>query len=195
MTTIKDIMSTFNSHIATLDAKARQDQIKAEEEAEIKAKHNHNKFLQIDKTAIKDFRALITKNATAANLLMLLTEKMNRQNAVMMSYETMIKLTGYSKSSVTRCISHLKKEQWIEVIKVGTANIYRINSRAFWQSYGNLKYTAFSAEIIAFSDEQIKGVVDCKTNLKTVPIIEVDEDVILVGKDEPPTNEELDFHK
>ena len=112
-----------------------------------------------------------------------------------MSYDAMMKMTGYSKSSITKAIAVLKKGQWIEVIKIGTANAYRINSRAFWQSYGDLKYTSFRVEIIAFSDEQPKGVVDCKTKLKTFPVIEVDEEVILVGQDEPPTNEEMDFHQ
>ena len=42
---------------------------------------------------------------------------MNRQNAIVMSYDAMMKMTGYSKSSITKAIAVLKKGQWIEVIK------------------------------------------------------------------------------
>ena len=188
-------MSDLDSNLQVLDAKARQDQLTEQAKAEARARHNHNKFLQIDKKAIAELRKLMVQHVGACNVLMMLAEKMNRQNAIVMSYDAMMKMTGYSKSSITKAIAVLKKGQWIEVIKIGTANAYRINSRAFWQSYGDLKYTSFLVEIIAFSDEQPKGVVDCKTKLKTFPVIEVDEEVILVGQDEPPTNEEMDFHQ
>ena len=175
-------MSDLDSNLQVLDAKARQDQLTEQAKAEARARHNHNKFLQIDKKAIAELRKLMVQHVGACNVLMMLAEKMNRQNAIVMSYDAMMKMTGYSKSSITKAIAVLKKGQWIEVIKIGTANAYRINSRAFWQSYGDLKYTSFRVEIIAFSDEQPKGVVDCKTKLKTFPVIEVDEEVILVDK-------------
>ena len=99
----------------------------------------------------------MVQHVGACNVLMMLAEKMNRQNAIVMSYDAMMKMTGYSKSSITKAIAVLKKGQWIEVIKIGTANAYRINSRAFWQSYGDLKYTSFRARSSLSAMNSLKG--------------------------------------
>ena len=42
-------MSDLDSNLQVLDAKARQDQLTEQAKAEARARHNHNKFLQIDK--------------------------------------------------------------------------------------------------------------------------------------------------
>lgn len=184
----------FERKIAVLDQKARQDELKQEEERIRKARHNTIQFVQIEKKTIASFRKLMVTHVAAANVLMMLAERMNRQNAVMMSYETMEKLTGYKKSSITKAIATLKKGNWIEVIKVGTANAYRINSRAFWQSYGDKKFTSFSAQIVTFDDEQPNGVIDCKEELMTFPFVEVSETVLLTGDEgDPPVNQEMDL--
>ena len=101
-------MSDLDSNLQVLDAKARQDQLTEQAKAEARARHNHNKFLQIDKKAIAELRKLMVQHVGACNVLMMLAEKMNRQNAIVMSYDAMMKMTGYSKSSITKAIAVLK---------------------------------------------------------------------------------------
>ena len=103
-------MSDLDSNLQVLDAKARQDQLTEQAKAEARARHNHNKFLQIDKKAIAELRKLMVQHVGACNVLMMLAEKMNRQNAIVMSYDAMMKMTGYSKSSITKAIAVLKKK-------------------------------------------------------------------------------------
>ena len=109
ITTRNRAMSDLDSNLQVLDAKARQDQLTEQAKAEARARHNHNKFLQIDKKAIAELRKLMVQHVGACNVLMMLAEKMNRQNAIVMSYDAMMKMTGYSKSSITKAIAVLKK--------------------------------------------------------------------------------------
>ena len=77
-----------------------------------------------------------------------------RQNALVCSYETISKITGLGRTTLYKAIKYLKNHNWIEVIKIGTANAYIINSRVFWQSYGDKRLSVFHATIVASSDEQ-----------------------------------------
>jgi DNA-binding transcriptional MocR family regulator len=79
---------------------------------------------------------------------------MNRQNALVCSYETLSKITGFSRATLSRAIKLLETEHWLQIIKLGTANAYVINSKVFWQSYGDKKMTVFHATIVASEDEQ-----------------------------------------
>ena len=58
----------------------------------------------------------------------------------------------------------------------------------------NRKYTSFHAQIVAIDKEQTKPVEEmAKVKLQHFPIVEVDERVLLTGKEEPPANAEIDL--
>lgn len=134
------------------------------------ARKNQN-FLQVQKRNLKEFRRLIKENPTAAQLMFLFAEKMNRQNALMCSFKTLEEITSLSRSTLSKAISLLKKEQWIEVIKVGTANAYLINHSVFWQDSADKKnsHFVFGATIIASMSEQEEGAAT-KENWKNVEL-------------------------
>lgn len=138
--------------------RAQQQHLKEREASEELAKKNHN-FLQVQKRNLKEFRRLIKENPTAAQLMFLFAEKMNRQNALMCSFNTLGEITGLSRSTLSKAIALLKKEQWIEVLKVGTANAYLINHAVFWQDTADKKnsHFVFGATIIASMSEQDEG--------------------------------------
>lgn len=179
-----------------VEARVRQQELAEQEEAEQRAKKNYN-FVQIEKRALRLVRELYDQNATAGKLLFILAEKMNRQNALVCSYDTMSKITGLSRQTLYKAVKYLREHNWIQVVKVGTANAYIINSRAFWQSHGDKKMTVFHATIVASSDEQDSPVEDWdKVNLKHFPFLSHEDDVIVSNeKLPPPDQEELDFHK
>lgn len=135
--------------------RAQQQALKEKEEQEALAKKNHN-FLQVQKSSLKEFRRLIKENATAAQLMFVFAEKMNRQNALMCSFKTLEQITGLSRSTLSKAITLLRKEQWIEVIKIGTANAYMINHQVFWQDSADRRESSFTfgATIIASRSEQ-----------------------------------------
>ena len=68
-----------------------------------------------------------------------------------------------------RCWSrgYLSNHNFIEVVKVGNMNVYRINSRVAWQGKRGERFAAFNAEILAES-EQPEGF-DTLPPLKSVP--------------------------
>lgn len=135
--------------------RAQQQHLQEKEQAEELAQKNHN-FLQVQKRNLKEFRRLIDKSPVAAKLIFLLAEKMNRQNALMCSFKTLEEITGLSRATLSRAIAVLKKEQWINVLKVGSANAYIVNYNVFWQDSADKKnsHAVFGATIIASKSEQ-----------------------------------------
>lgn len=127
----------------------------AREKADEDAKKNHG-FVQVEKRNFRELRGLIDRSPVAAKLLLIIGEKMNRQNALLCSFNTLKEITGLSRSTLSVAVALLKKECWLEVVKIGTANAYIVNSRVFWQSYGNMKHATFNATIVASSTEQDK---------------------------------------
>lgn len=169
--------------------RAQQQDLAEREAADEIARKNQN-FLQVEKRSLKDIRSLIKRNPTAARLLMIMAEKMNRQNALLCSFRTLQEITGLGRTTLSAAVSMLRKECWIEVIKVGTANAYRVNSRVFWQSYGNLKHTSFSATIIATSTEQDKEAWD-NVDLRHFPLMNLSETEDQVKDEKDPRQIDL----
>lgn len=156
--------------------RAQHADLLAKEKADEDAKKNRN-FVQVEKRAFKELRGLIDRSPVAAKLLLILGEKMNRQNALLCSFKTLGEITGLSRSTLSTAISLLKSECWIEVVKIGTANAYIVNSRVFWQSFGNLKHATFNATIVASSTEQEKeewGNID----LRNFPFLTSSDDLL-----------------
>lgn len=177
------------------EARVRQKELAEQQEAEERAKKNFN-FVQIEKRALRHVRELYEANATAGKLLFILAEKMNRQNALVCSYETMSKITGLGRTALYKAVKYLKEHNWIQVVKIGTANAYMVNSRVFWQSYGNKKLTVFHATVVASSDEQETPVEDWdKVQLKHFPFLSHDEEALVKDEPLPPPDQcELHFH-
>lgn len=177
------------------EARARQQELAEQEEAEQRAKKNFN-FLQIEKRSLRHIRELYDQNATAGKLLFILAEKMNRQNALVCSYDTMSKITGLGRTALYKAIRHLKEHNWIQVVKIGTANAYIINSKVFWQSYVDKKMTVFHATIVASSDEQDEPIENWdKVKLKHFPFLDHNEEAVVTDEALPPPDQvEIDFH-
>jgi hypothetical protein len=191
-------MRKMNPYVSPeTEVRVRQQELAEQEAAEKRAKKNFN-FVQIEKKSLRLVRELYDQNATAGRLLFILAEKMNRQNALVCSYDTMSKITGFGRTALYNAVRHLKDNNWIQIIKVGTANAYVINSRVFWQSYGDKKMTVFHATIMTSSDEQDEPVENWdKVELKHFPFLSHDEEMVMAGNNEkapPPDQIEIDYH-
>ena len=140
-------------------------------------KSKNSNFVQFDRGVMRQHRALIKKSALAAEVLTFLLEGMDNNNAVICSYRVLEEITGYSRRSLSRAVSILKKDKWIQSIKVGTANAYLVNSSAFWTTFNNGKqYSQFSATVIASETEQnTKGVKPEDVKLKKIAMYEKKE--------------------
>lgn len=171
---------SINAKIAERCQQEHADEVQRER----KHQGKNSGFLQLTKSHIPQTR-LLAKNAPAAfQVIMILVEKMNRQNAVACSQNTLAKITGYSLPTIKRAIAHLENERWIQIIKIGTSNAYAVNSKVFWQDTREGRFATFSATIIAEESEQTtkpeawEGI-----ELKHFPYIYPGEQAVLTGED------------
>lgn len=148
---------------------------------------NHN-FMQINRKYWRLIGDLSRENKNAFDILWLLAEKCNKQNAVVVSIDTLSKFINRKRTTTSQAIKFLEENKWLQIIKIGTSNAYVLNSAVFWRSRGDLKYTSFYASVIATRDEQSKTF-DESVELKHIPILKENERLIIA--DDP--DEETDF--
>lgn len=167
--------------------------------ADLRAGSTNRDFVQVSRKYLDALDTLAGKSMAARRLLTALVKTMDRQNAVMVSHESLAKLTGSSVATVKRAITVLREERWVEVLKLGTANVYRVNSAVFWRATATGKWASFSAQVLVNFDEQ-----DAKTKaavaprLRHVQFLDSGDEAIVsgagLGSDDPPEQAHIDFH-
>ncbi|MES9320406.1 hypothetical protein ABEP90_12405, partial [Cutibacterium acnes] len=112
--------------------------------------------------------------------------------------KAMQQILGKSRPTLDRAVRLLREDNWIQVVKVGTANAYVLNSAVFWTDRGDKRHMAsFKAQIVTTLDEQDK---DFRANphvkLKHVPTLVSKDERVIVGTDElpPPDQQDLDLN-
>lgn len=149
---------------ALRDANARLLSIIEEKDKELKERKNLN-FVQMYKDEIKQLRGLVNLNATAFEILLILVEIMDKENAILISYSAMMQITKKSRQTCSKAIGDLQKSNFIKVIRSGSSNIYMINSNVFWTSdnQSKNKTATFNAKVFVTQEEQGENWNDIKT--------------------------------
>ena len=140
-------------------------------------------FIQVSKLYIDEMNDLAQHAPSAHRVLWTLIKEMNKQNAVMISQNSLCKLTRLSSATVKRSVALLRDQQWLEVLKMGTANIYRVNSNVVWQDRADGRWASFNAHVILNFDEQ-DSVTKASPSVRTrhIPFVEADDEVALPRK-------------
>lgn len=149
-------------------------------------------FIQLSRSYLKAMRSLARKSPIAHEILYYLVEHMGRTtNAVVCSRKVLSEVTNCSIATVGRAIKTLKDDNWIDTVKIGTANAYCVNERVFWQAGRNhRKYAVFSATVIAAASEQESDYPEkAKEKLTFIPIIESRDRVIVDDEKLPPPDQ------
>lgn len=147
-------------------------------------------FVQVTRGYLQDLRVLAKRSPAAHQVLWLLTERMNRTNAIVMTHKTMGQILGYSPATIYRAVALLADEQWVQVVKIGTAHGYVINSKLVWRDRGGKRYASFYAEIITSEDEQAQPVEHWDSlELRQMPVLGPSEEPLLDGADLPPPDQ------
>lgn len=142
----------------------------------VRLKPNPHDFVQVTRGHLRDLRELAKRSPSAWQVFMLLTERMNRSNAIVVSQTTMAKILGYSRPTINVAISLLEKEKWVQVIKIGTSNAYVLNSKVVWRDVGGKRFASFFANVVVSEDEQTRQIEDWDDlNLRQVPLLGPDE--------------------
>lgn len=126
-------------------------------------------FVQIQDRYLKDIQVLISQNPVSAQILFFFIEKMGKfNNSVVCSYQTLIEITGFSRSTIARAIKLLKDQNWIDTVKIGSATAYCVNAQVAWRKANNKRhYAVFSSTVVASSSENKDYETDKK--LRNIP--------------------------
>lgn len=145
---------------------------------EIESRKKANKdFVQLYKKELKQLRALTEKDPNALSILFILVEKMNKQNAIVVSQKALMQWTNKSRTTIHNAIKALEETKFIQIVKIGTSNAYVVNSTVFWQSDALTKerITTFSAQVVAIESEQEEGFIEQWKDVKLEDINNLEE--------------------
>lgn len=153
-------------------------------------KKNPNDFTMVTRGYWADIRSLSKRSPAGFQILTLLTERMNRTNAVVISQSTMCQILGYGRTTVHTAVKLLEAENWLQVVKIGTANGYIVNSKVVWRDHGGKRYGSFYAEVVVSEQEQARSIEDWEgVELRQVPILRAGEIPIDDGAELPPPDQ------
>lgn len=151
-------------------------------------------WVQTERAAHEAWGALIGKAPKAAQLMHVLVARVGPHNAVVVSQNTLMKLTRASRRTVQRALAVLVEDRWIEVRQVGqngTVNAYIVNDRVAWTGKREgIRYSLFSAAVVLSDEEQP----DCEQlgnqePLRKVPSLFHGERQLPSGDGLPPPSE------
>lgn len=128
------------------------DEEKEQEEQEKKAK-NHN-FIQLYKDNMPELRWLSMNHSFAHGLLFFILEHMDNRNALACSYSVFEDYFEKSRSTIYRGVKLLEENGFLDVMKMGTSNVYIINENLAWtDKNSNKKYAKYDGKILISKKE------------------------------------------
>lgn len=154
----------------------RQEQIENDKKIEEERRQRERKspfsnFVQVNKDYYKAEDWLMSQSPIAYRIFKFLINNMDSYNAVICSYKVLQEYFGISQPTVARAIKLLKEKGYIAVLKSGTSNIYALNDKIVWNSWGtNTQYSKFPANVVLSLAEQENSV---QNKIKTMKHKEV----------------------
>lgn len=172
-TTVCENPNRLNGEISFEErAKQIETQEKAEKEQAKREKHSpFIRWTQFNNEATKEMIALAKKNPAAMALLLFLVDQMDNYNAVVCSMRVLSEALGYSRKTISSGVRFLKENGFVAVYKSGTSNVYTINDKVWWKSWGsNQKYSKFPANVVLAKSEQM-GEKNYKLDIEKVKMV------------------------
>jgi Fe2+ or Zn2+ uptake regulation protein len=124
----------------------------SKEEQEDKKK-NHN-FIQLYRDNMPELRWLMSNHNFASSLLFFILEHMDNRNALACSYSVFEDYFGKSRSTVYRAIKLLEENGFLNLLKMGTSNVYVVNQDLAWSdSNDKKKFTKYDGKILVSKKE------------------------------------------
>lgn len=156
---------TFQTKQQELDAKARMDQIAAEEKAEAEARERAKKndnFYMVFRDHADKIDELIRISPPAAQIFMFLAKHVDRTNAIIASGKALASRLKLSEATISRALKILtaRDEQgngkYLEIIKSGQTNIFVLNPQIVWNAWADGKDSCLfgNAKVLVSLNEQ-----------------------------------------
>lgn len=125
----------------------------AREKEHNEKKKNHN-FIQLYRDNMPELRWLMSNHNFASSLLFFILEHMDNRNALACSYSVFEDYFGKSRSTVYRAIKLLEENGFLNVLKMGTSNVYVINENLAWSDSNNKKkFAKYDGKILVSRKE------------------------------------------
>lgn len=134
----------------------------------VKSEARENKdFVMLYRRFIKQISDLGVENPTALRILLFLIRHMDGYNAIGVTQKLLARLLGLSRQTVSTNIMYLREHGWIEIYKLGKANIYIVNPEVVWTSYASQKaYCKFQGTFLLDRDDQWDILTKNRTQVK-----------------------------
>jgi hypothetical protein len=132
-------------------------EIQEQEEEVQKQKEEKDKntnFVQLYRDNMPEIRWLMTNHGFASSVLFFILEHMDTRNALACSYEVFIDYFGKSRMTIYRAIKLLQENGFIDVLKMGSSNVYIVNSDLAWTDYNShKKFAKYDGKILVSKKE------------------------------------------
>lgn len=96
-------------------------------------------FVMLYRHYVKQIADLGLENPSALRVLLFLIRNMDGTNAIGVNQSLIAEMTHLARKTVSKSISYLRDNGWLEIYKLGRANIYVINPEVVWTSYADQK--------------------------------------------------------
>jgi len=145
----------LNDSLSDISYKLNEDARKEAFRELANKKSSYQKWAQLNLDYTRELMDLSLKNGLSHALLYFLVEQMDELNAVMVSSKVLEEYTGKSRQTISRALKVLKDKGFIAVYKSGSSNVYSINDKIYWKTYGDKrKFSKFPANVILSASEQ-----------------------------------------
>lgn len=137
--------------------KERQAFLKKEEEEKKRKDRRspYDNFVQFNQDMYKAEDWLMKESPIAYRIFKFLVKNMDNYNAVICSQTVLQEQFEVSRATVSRALKLLKDKGYVAVFKSGTSNVYALNDKIVWRSWGtNYQRSKFPANVLLSLSEQ-----------------------------------------
>lgn len=150
-TKLKENNISFDERTLQLQAQERKEAIINKQEKN----SPFSRWTQFNNEHTKELMLLAIKYPKAHAILYFLVDQMDNYNACICSTSVMQDILGVSRQTISKNIKILKDLGFLAVFKSGNANVYTINDKVYWKSWGNNRqYSKFPANVVLALSEQ-----------------------------------------
>ena len=111
-------------------------------------------FIQLYRDNMPELRWLMNTHAFASNLLFFILEHMDNKNALACSYSVFEDYFGKSRTTIYRAIKTLEENGFLDVLKMGSSNVYLVNEDLAWtDSNSKKKFSKYDGKILVSRKE------------------------------------------
>nr|CDL66205.1 unnamed protein product [uncultured bacterium] len=113
-------------------------------------------FVMLFRDHMPEMRWLSMNHTKAYNVLLFIMEHMDFQNALMCPNSILQDYFSVSRQTISTAIKTLKENGFIDILKVGTSNVYIVNPDVAWTNYADkVQYCKFQGNILVNKSENL----------------------------------------